>query len=88
MKTAISIPDPLFEQADRLARQLGLSRSQLYIVAVECFLKDHEQQAMTAPLNQTYGEEPSALEPPLVQLQAAHLPRQVVTERGEVWWAS
>jgi metal-responsive CopG/Arc/MetJ family transcriptional regulator len=73
MKTAISIPDPLFEQADRMARQLGLSRSQLYALAVESFLKDHEQQAITAALDRTYGEEPSALDPVLVQLQTTHL---------------
>lgn len=75
MKTAISIPDPLFEQADQMARQLGLSRSQLYAVAVESFLKDHEQQAVTAALDRIYGEEPSALDPALAQLQAAHLPQ-------------
>jgi len=75
MKTAISIPDPLFEQADRMARQLGLSRSQLYAVAVESFLKDHEQQAVTAALDRIYGEEPSALDPVLAQLQTAHLPK-------------
>jgi metal-responsive CopG/Arc/MetJ family transcriptional regulator len=73
MKTAISIPDPLFEQADRMARQLGLSRSQLYAVAVESFLKDHEQQSVTAALDRIYSEEPSALEPVLARLQAAHL---------------
>jgi metal-responsive CopG/Arc/MetJ family transcriptional regulator len=74
MKTAISIPDFLFEQADQMARRLGLSRSQLYATAVESFLKDHEQQAVTAALDQIYGEEPSSLEPALAQLQAAHLP--------------
>jgi metal-responsive CopG/Arc/MetJ family transcriptional regulator len=75
VKTAISIPDPLFEQADRMAKQLGLSRSQLYAVAVKSFLKDHEQQAITAALDRIYGEEPSALDPALTQLQAAHLPK-------------
>ena len=43
--------------------------------AVESFLKDHEQQAVTAALDRIYGEEPSALEPGLAQLQAAHLPK-------------
>jgi hypothetical protein len=73
MKTAVSIPDPLFEQADRMARQLGISRSQLYAVAVESFLKDHEQQSVTAALDRIYSEEPSALGPELAQLEAAHL---------------
>jgi metal-responsive CopG/Arc/MetJ family transcriptional regulator len=77
MKSTISIPDPLFEQAERMARQLGLSRSQLYAMAVESFLKDHEQQAVTAVLDRIYSEEPSALDPALARLQAVHLPKDV-----------
>ncbi|MEK6716162.1 MAG: ribbon-helix-helix protein, CopG family, partial [candidate division NC10 bacterium] len=30
MKTAISIPDPLFRECEKLARDLGISRSQLF----------------------------------------------------------
>src|SRR5689334_20092234 len=37
MKTAISIPDRVFTQADRLAKRLGLTRSELYARAVERF---------------------------------------------------
>jgi hypothetical protein len=33
MKTAISVPDDMFEEADRLAKRLGKSRSQLYTAA-------------------------------------------------------
>jgi metal-responsive CopG/Arc/MetJ family transcriptional regulator len=75
MKTTISIPGPLFERADRMARQLGLSRSQLYAIAVDSFLKDHEHQAVTAALDRIYGEEPSALDPAHAELQAANLPK-------------
>jgi len=74
MKTAISIPDPIFEEADRLARRLGMSRSQLYVVAVKSYLRDHATEAVTAALDRIYGQGPSALEPALVRLQAAILP--------------
>jgi hypothetical protein len=77
MKTTISIPDPLFEQAEGMARQLGLSRSQLYAMAVESFLKEHEQQAVTAALDRIYSEEPSALDPALARLEVVHLPKDV-----------
>jgi metal-responsive CopG/Arc/MetJ family transcriptional regulator len=43
MKTAISIPDRLFEAAERLARQLGVSRSRLFQMAVASFLEEHRQ---------------------------------------------
>jgi metal-responsive CopG/Arc/MetJ family transcriptional regulator len=34
MKTAISLPDELFESADALARRMGISRSKLFATAV------------------------------------------------------
>ncbi len=39
MKTAISILDEIFKKAERLARRLGISRSQLYAHAVEDYVK-------------------------------------------------
>jgi predicted transcriptional regulator len=39
MKTAISLPDPLFEEAEAAAKDLGMSRSKLIQTALEEFLK-------------------------------------------------
>ena len=39
MKTAISIPDEVFEAADRTAKKLGVSRSELYATAVHEFIE-------------------------------------------------
>ena len=39
MKTAISLPDPLFKEAEAAAKDLGLSRSKLIQTALEDFLK-------------------------------------------------
>jgi metal-responsive CopG/Arc/MetJ family transcriptional regulator len=39
LKTAISIPDNLFEAADKVARRLGISRSELYQRAIARFLE-------------------------------------------------
>ena len=41
MKTAISIPDPVFEAADQLAARIGMSRSELYATAVAEFMDRH-----------------------------------------------
>jgi metal-responsive CopG/Arc/MetJ family transcriptional regulator len=38
MKTAISLPDSVFEEAEALAQQLGLSRSELYTKALQAYL--------------------------------------------------
>ncbi len=38
VKTAVSIPDEVFEQAEQLARRTGVSRSELYAVALRALL--------------------------------------------------
>lgn len=51
MKTAISIPDALFRDADQLAARLGWSRSQLYANAVREFIAQYDDDPVTAALN-------------------------------------
>jgi predicted transcriptional regulator len=54
MKTAVSLPDELFQQADEMAAQLGLSRSQIYARALEYFLEAHggDHDPVTTRLNE------------------------------------
>lgn len=40
VKTAVSIPNEVFEQAERLARRRGVSRSELYAAALRALLAD------------------------------------------------
>jgi len=56
VKTAISLPEPLFERADAFARQQKMSRSQLFARAVEEFLRRHESQALLEALNRVYED--------------------------------
>ena len=70
MKTAISLPDDLFESADELAQRLGVSRSQLYATAVAEYVAKHRGQDVTARLNEVYNDEESGLEPELRRAQA------------------
>jgi predicted transcriptional regulator len=51
MKTAISLPDELFERAERLARRLAKSRSQLYREAVAEYVARHDPDAVTAAMD-------------------------------------
>lgn len=57
MKTAISIPDDVFEDAERLARRLGHSRSQLYSRALREFVARHEPELVTAALDAVVASE-------------------------------
>ncbi len=74
MKTAISIPNPIFEEAEGLARRLGISRSELYATAVSHFVEAHREEAIIAALNEVYAENDSAVDPVLNQLQWLALP--------------
>jgi metal-responsive CopG/Arc/MetJ family transcriptional regulator len=70
MKAAVSIPDPVFEAADKLAQRMGVSRSRLYSVAIERFVQDHNDEVITAKLNEVYATESSALDPVLQSIQS------------------
>ena len=51
MKTAISIPDRVFTRAERTARRLGKSRSQLYTEAVTEYVARHDPDEVTEAVN-------------------------------------
>ncbi len=70
MKTAISIPDPVFSRAERFARRRKMSRSALFTVAVSEYLDQHREEGTTEKLNQIYANEASALDAGLVEAQA------------------
>lgn len=78
MKTAISIPDSLFQAAERFAKQLGISRSELFQRAVQAFLQDHRQDGITEALNKVYQQagERAELDPILKQLQEVSIARE------------
>ena len=85
MKTAVSLPASLFEAADRLARQLGKSRSQLYAEVVREYLERHRDEDITRRLNEIYDAEPelAELDPVLDALQVELLRREeMVGEQG------
>ena len=73
MKTAISIPDPLFAAAERASRNLGMSRSQFYSEAVKLFLKSRPSQGVKEALDAVYRSEDSRLDPVLAAMQDASL---------------
>ena len=51
VKTAISLEEALFEQAEDAARELKISRSRLFALAVEEFLKKHESRKLLKAIN-------------------------------------
>ena len=51
MKTAVSVPDEIFSQAEQLAAHLDMSRSELYSRAVSEYVCRHSPDTITEALN-------------------------------------
>ena len=51
MKTAVSIPDALFEEAERQAKKDGVSRSRLYAEALAAYLMVRREAGLTEAMN-------------------------------------
>ena len=58
IKTAVSIDEALFGQAEAVAAELHLSRSGLYALALREFLRRRNQERLTAQLNAVYDGTP------------------------------
>jgi predicted transcriptional regulator len=52
MKTAISIPDGIFKEAERLARKLKKSRSQIFSEAIAEYLSRHGYDSVTEAMDE------------------------------------
>ncbi len=55
MKVAVSVPDPVFQAAERVARRLKVSRSRLYSQALEAYVGQHGGKEITKRLNTVYS---------------------------------
>ncbi len=75
MKTAVSIPDRVFQAAEEAAARLSMSRSELYTKAVEAFLEVHPAIDVTGKLNEVYSEDSSGMDPAVAEMQRLSLPK-------------
>jgi len=56
VKTALSIDDSLFEQAEALAKELNVSRSKVFAMALEEFLRKRQGEKLLEQINSVYAE--------------------------------
>jgi len=61
-KTAISLEETLFEEADAVAQEMDISRSHLFSIAVQQFIERHQNQKMLEALNEVYKDGPNTSE--------------------------
>jgi metal-responsive CopG/Arc/MetJ family transcriptional regulator len=66
MRTAISIPDDIFVEAEQLTRRLNVSRSRLYTDALKEYLARHDGDAVTEAMNRVCDAAGEAMDPAAV----------------------
>ena len=59
VKTAISLDEKLLLKVDKLSNDLHVSRSKVFTLAVQDYLKKLENQSLLAQLNEAYEDSPS-----------------------------
>lgn len=69
MKTEISVPNPIYEAAERLAEELGMSLSEFYVAALAAYVATYQNGGIAKRLDEVYAKENSVLEPELVTIQ-------------------
>jgi len=67
MKTAISLPDTVFNQADQLATKMHVSRSQLYVMALEKFISEHQGSHITKKIDDYIAKHGQPIDPVFLQ---------------------
>jgi predicted transcriptional regulator len=68
VKVAISVPDPVFEAGERIAKRLKVTRSRLYTRALKAYVGRHGRRDITEQLNSVYAGGASKLDPVLEAL--------------------
>jgi len=70
MKTAISVEDKVYKNAEDTAARMGVSRSKLYTLAIEEYMQNHRSDVLLEQLNAVYSVENSKLDEDLQQAQS------------------
>ncbi len=75
MKTAISIPNDVFELSEKLAKKLKVSRSQIFAMGVRKIGDEYGDEELSAKLNEFYGKEKAEIDPAILKMAALSLPK-------------
>jgi len=62
IKTAISIEKDLFDQAEKMAQSMKVSRSKLFVIALQDFIAHQKNRDLLAQINAAYSDEPDTAE--------------------------
>ena len=81
IKTAISIEKAIFDQAEKVAQAMNVSRSKLFVLALQEFLERQRNKELLEQINAAYSDLPDAAEQTLRSSQRRQHRR--IMESGE-----
>ncbi len=82
VKTAISLQEELFQKVNKLADELHVSRSKLFVMAVQEFIKKKENQNLLSQINDAFNEQPDSQE---IKLKTKMRKKQIKNLEREPW---
>ena len=81
MKTAVSLPDDLFEKVEQLAEELHLSRSRIFTEAVRDYIDRRRDLKIFRALNRAYSEAEAEQETTLRKQSKKRYARRLKAEK-------
>ena len=82
VKTAISLQEELFKKVNKLAGELHVSRSRLFVIAVQDFIKKKESQNLLSQINSAFSDYPDSEE---IKIQNKMRQKQAKKFEREPW---
>lgn len=75
MKTAISIPNDVFELSEKLAKKLNVSRSRIFAMGVKKLAEEHDEEELIANINKVCEKVDTSVDPVLFKMTMMSLPK-------------
>ena len=75
MKTAISVPNDVFELSEKLAKKLKVSRSKIFAMGVKKLGEEYDEEDIIARINAVCEEVDTSLDPYWKEMQSRTLPK-------------
>jgi hypothetical protein len=76
MKTAISVPNHVFELSEKLAKKLKVSRSKIFAMGVRKLGEEYDDDDITARINKVCEEVDTSLDPTIKKYQNRVIKRE------------
>ena len=75
MKTAISVPNDVFELSEKLAKKLNVSRSRVFAMGVKKLAEEHDDEEIIASINRVCEKVDTSVDPVLFKMTMLSLPK-------------